>query len=128
MTIEELKAKIENNAGVPAVLLNGETAEENIAQAKALLAYKRRTEQEQSHNKSTGEQFAEWFSKSAGIEAENDPAIQALQIIENEMRIVPVLNDAGENLNYTAAGNTKEQFSAWLNDRLSFNPMKTDLQ
>lgn len=46
MTIEELKQTIEQRTGVPASFLTGETAEENIAQAKALLAYKREAQQQ----------------------------------------------------------------------------------
>lgn len=49
MDISNIKAEIEKQTGIPASLLNGETVEENIAQAKAILAYKQKsgTEAEQ---------------------------------------------------------------------------------
>lgn len=62
MTIEEIKQikqTIEQRTGVPASLLTGETAEEIIAQAKALIAYKR--EYEQQRPKTTAEQFSDWI-------------------------------------------------------------------
>ncbi len=66
MTIEEIKQTIEQHTGVPASLLTGETAEENIAQAKALIAYKReliayKREYEQQRPKTTAEQFSDWI-------------------------------------------------------------------
>lgn len=59
MNTEELKQEIAQRTGIPAALLTGETAEENIAQAKALLAYKR--EHEAQRPKTAQEQFADWI-------------------------------------------------------------------
>jgi len=70
MIIEEIKLEIEKQTGVPASLLKGETVEENIAQAKALLAYK------QEHAEPTApqqpqtpaEQFAGWFEQQLTVQ------------------------------------------------------------
>ena len=40
MSIDELKKDIEQRTGVPAAIIQGETNEEVIAHAKALLAFK----------------------------------------------------------------------------------------
>ncbi len=61
MSIEEIKRTIEHKTGVPAYLLKGETLEENIAQAKAILAYKGASDPEEP--KAPAEQFAEWFKQ-----------------------------------------------------------------
>lgn len=122
MNIEELKQRIEQDTGVPASLLNGETAEENIAKAKALLAYKR--EHTVQEPKNTKEQFADWFRAQEG-EVVQDPAGAALAQIENELRSVPVLRDAGEVAHNAAAGTAKEQFAQWLYDKTAWNPRQS---
>ena len=120
MIVEEIKLKIANDTGIPLTLLTGETVEENIAQAKALLAYKR--DYEQNKPKNTREQFKEWTEARAGIEPQ-DTAGQALAEIEEAARIqagiYPTLQDGGSIL---AQGKpapdgrtTKEQFAEWLN-------------
>ena len=59
MTIDEIKQTIEKETGLPSGLLTGETLEENIAQAKALLLYKGQKAPDTSQ-KTTAQQFAEW--------------------------------------------------------------------
>lgn len=122
MNIEELKQRIEQDTGVPASLLNGETAEENIAKAKALLAYKR--EHEVQKPQSNREAFSDWFRAQEG-EVVQDPAGAALAQIENELRSVPVLRDAGEVAHNAAAGTAKEQFAQWLYDKTAWNPRQS---
>ena len=99
MTIEELKQTIEQRTGVPASFLTGETAEENIAQAKALLAYKR--EAQQQRPKTTAEQFSDWLggqleerdrqtAAAFGLNyeaPEKDPAGAALADIAEAVRV-----------------------------------------
>lgn len=130
MNIEELKQAIEQRAGVPASLLTGETAEENIALAKAFLAYKKEYAAKQP--KSTREQFADWFNKQQGIEPQ-DTAAQALAEIEEQARIdaggYPRIADGG---NVLAGGHlpdgrpASEQFADWAGQQMAFNPFKED--
>ena len=126
MNLEELKQTIEKQTGVPATLLNGETAEENIAQAKALLAYKR--EADKQRPRTTAEQFSDWMNAREGIE-QPDIEGQALANIAEAARVeaggYPMTRDAGE-AQYTPKGDTKEDFAAWMNSKLSFNPFNTD--
>lgn len=128
MTTEELKQEIAQRTGVPVVLLTGETAEENIAQAKAFLAYKR--EHEAQRPKSHAEQFKAWFNEQYGIE-EQDEAGAALAQIEEQARLdaggYPSLQDGGSvNVNLGDTRSAKEQFADWLADRTAFDPFKTD--
>lgn len=127
MTLEELKQEIAERTGVPALLLTGETAEENIAQAKALLAYKRDAEADTQRPRSTTEQFTDWLTARDGIE-QPDTAGQALADIEEQARVeaggYPMTRDAGE-ANYTPSKNTKEQFAEWVSGRTAFDPFKT---
>ena len=126
MTLEEVNRKIEQWAGVPAGLLTGETVEENIAQAKALLAYRR--EQTRKQPQSNAEIFSEWFSQAYGIEVQDD-AQKALAQIEKQARLdaggYPSLQDGGSvNVNLGDTRSTKEQFADWLADQTAFNPFK----
>lgn len=141
MTTEELKQEIAQRTGIPAALLTGETAEENIAQAKALLAYKR--EHEVQRPKTTREQFADWHNeqmderdrqKAAYLgllytPSQADPAGAALAEIEERARLdaggYPSLQDGGSvNVNLGDTRSAKEQFADWLADRTAFDPFK----
>lgn len=93
MTIEELKQTIEQRTGIPKTLLTGETAEEDIAQAKALLAFKKEHEA-QRPKKRTAEQFSDWLSVQYG-EGLQDTANAALGEIRDER-------------------STAQQFADWL--------------
>lgn len=128
MTTEELKQEIAQRTGVPVVLLTGENAEENIAQAKALLAYKREHEAQQP--KSHAEQFKTWFNEQYGIE-EQDEAGAALAEIEEQARLdaggYPSVHDGGSvNVNLGDGRSTREQFADWLGQQTAFDPFKTD--
>ena len=57
----ELKHTIVECTGVPSSLLTGETAEENIAQAKALLAYKREYQNGKLQLPTRHKEHKEWF-------------------------------------------------------------------
>lgn len=96
MTIEEIKKEIETNTGVPATLLTGETAEENLAQAKALLAYKREVAAEQP--KDPRDQFKEWLQEQTGEEPEETPGAYLDQLAETlrvEAGGYPIVPDGG---------------------------------
>lgn len=126
MNIDELKTAIEQGTGIPASLLTGETEEENIAQAKAFLAYKR--ESEATRPKSTREQFKEWLNASQGIE-EPDTAGAALEEIQEALRVeaggYPKVPDGG-----TPAGDfpdprpAREQFAEYFGQIAAFDPFK----
>lgn len=129
MTLEELKQEIAERTGVPALLLTGETAEENIAQAKALLAYKRDAEADIQRPRSTTEQFTDWLTARDGIE-QPYTAGQALADIEERARVeaggYPMTMDGGEVTGLPDARPAREQFADWLNQKKAFNPFKQD--
>jgi len=81
MTIDELKQELEQKTGVPATLLHGESAEENIAQCKALLAYKR-----DQGEQSTAVQFADWSARFFGEQTGHEKAEATLFDIEERLR------------------------------------------
>ena len=124
MTLEEVKQAIEQHAGVPAALLTGETAEENIAQAKALLAYRR--EQTPKRPRSPEEQFAEWLNQVQGIEAQ-DEAGMALARIEAQAKAeaggFPSVADSTVTADRMPDPRSpEEQFAEWLGQRTAYNP------
>ena len=128
MTIEELKQAIEQQTGVPAALLNGETAEENIAQAKAVLAY--RKEQEAQRTRTTSEQFGEWFNAIQGIE-EQDAAGAALEALAEAARPQTGYPSVPDHGNILANGAklpdprpTREKFKEWATGQLFKNPFE----
>ena len=125
MSIEELKQIIEQRTGVPASLLTGETAEENIAQAKAILAYKRDLGTQTP--RTTRDQFAEWLNASQGKEAQ-DTAGAALAEIEDAARMeaggYPAVQDSGEAAGLPDPRPARDQFAEWFGQKSAFNPFK----
>lgn len=125
MTTEELKQEIAKQTGIPAALLTGETVEENIAQAKALLAYKR--EHNAQDPKTAQEQFNEWIggkleeldrqAADYGLSFAADPAGAALAEIEKQARKeeggYPAIQNGG-NADTTNTRPAKELFAEWL--------------
>lgn len=140
MTIEELKQQIEQRAGVPASLLTGETAEEVVARAKAILAYKR--EHEAQRPKTTQEQFAEWIGaqledkdrRTAELLGRHykatpaDPAGAALAEVAEAYRVeaggYPMTKDGGEGTNMPDPRPAREQFAEWFGQKTAFDPFK----
>lgn len=133
MTTEEVKQEIAQSTGIPVTLLTGETAEENIAQAKALLAYKR--EHEAQRTKTTSEQFSDWLDKrgadlgslEAGRGIQNqDTAGQALAEIEKQARLdaggYPTVQEGSADNADIDGGSTKDHFADWIGRQLSYNP------
>ena len=128
MTIEELRQEIEQRTGVPAALLNGETEEENIAQAKALLAYRKDVERTTQPDTTAGK-FAGWLRANDGIERP-DTAGAALDDIAKQARMeagsYPEVEDGGTPyINGRAAPDTRpaaEQFSEWLQEQAAITP------
>ena len=126
MNIDELKQEIEDYTGIPANMLNGETAEENIAQAKALLAYKREAA---NSDKSPREQFADWFNAREGT-GTPDLAGKALADIEERIRVenggYPIVKDAGQISRVPTGTGAREQFAQWAQDKMAWNPRTKD--
>lgn len=141
MTIDELRQAIQQRTGVPADLLTGETAEENIAQAKAMLAFKR--EREAQRPKSAREQFAEWMTGNVedrnrrmadmiGLqyvppEAPEEAALAELEeITKTEAGGYPVIKDGGQisTDNLPDPRPAREQFAEWFGQKTAFDPFK----
>lgn len=99
MDIEELKQEIEDYTGIPADSLTGETAEENIAQAKALLAYKR------EQGKTTRDQFTTWMNEREGKVV---PDLAGKGLAEIEARIGVEASSLPDNNIFRA------QFAEWF--------------
>lgn len=66
MPLEEVKKIISSRTNIPITLLTGESIEENVAIARALIAYA--GEQAPEKRKPTNVQFAEWLASAQGIE------------------------------------------------------------
>lgn len=110
--LDELKAQIETRAGIPANLLKGESQEEILAEAKALLIFKKQHEEQRP--KSTREQFTEWQRKLDGIET-GDEAGEALADIENSLRPYAYgIRDAGEVEHVPDGKTARQHFEDWV--------------
>ena len=130
MTLDELKQEITQRTGVPAVLLTGETAEENIAQAKAFIAYKREVlaNSQAQQPKTAREEFIEWTRAQSG-EDPQDQTGEILAEIEERARIeaggYPIVNDDGGE--FTPIGDTRpavEQFKDWVGKQRALDPFR----
>ena len=116
MDIENFKQEIENRTGVPAAILSGDTAEENIAQAKALLAYRN------SQEKPTRDQFADWLDEEMGTTPAAAMDALELQEIEEAARNAagyPKVRDGSTDgkIIHTKR-QTRDVFNDWLNGTL----------
>lgn len=115
MTLDEFKQEIEQQIGVPSSLLSGESEEECIAQAKALLIY--RSEYDAQRPKNHAEQFKAWFNEQYGIE-EQDEAGRKLAEIEEQARVeaggYPRVIDGGEVTRLPDPRPNAEKFAEWL--------------
>ena len=137
MDLEQIKQEIADRTGLTTDLLKGETVEENIAQAKALLAYKR--EYEAKRPKSTAEQFTEWaganFESGAertarilglSYEQPQDAATAALDEIAERARVeaggYPMTKDGGEVTGLPDPRPARDQFAEWIGQHFAFDP------
>lgn len=128
MNLDELKQTIELKTGVPAEFLKGETVEENIAQAKAFIAYKKRVEA--IRPKTPREQFADWLGMETE-EEQQDTASDTLDQIAEQARLdaggYPILRDGGSvNVNTGDGRSAREQFNEWIGQKTAFNPYNND--
>lgn len=121
MSLEDLKRQIEQRTGVPARLLNGKTVEENIAQAKAILFFKKTTTEDYTKKtgkepqKSAADKFGEWFNAKYG-EGEQDETGAALRELEEIYKAEqPGAGNPWERRN------TADLFAEWLDNRINTN-------
>lgn len=123
MDNEQIKQEIAQLLGIDPGMLRGETAEENISQAKKLLAFRKQYETEKP--KSELEQFEEWYNEINGIE-QKDAAAEALDDLSEKVRsdslIAPQVKDGGTLPPHKMPefkGDTKEQFAEWFNEAMA---------
>jgi len=121
MELDELKQLISDKTGIPKDMLTGETAEENVARAKALLAYKKEQKQDSREPKSTREQFKEWCERTQlDVPQQEDPIHAALAGLEEVERLhvqaYPEVKDGG-GVMYDGRS-TRDKFEDWLLPRL----------
>lgn len=121
MTIDEVKAEIEQRTGVPAQFIQGETVEEAIAHSKALLAYKRENAEQVPVD--SREAFESWFKAINGIQ-EATPE-QLLDNFAEELRTeaggYPQVHDAGE-VSMGDPRSAEDKFAEWFYQRSAFDP------
>lgn len=123
MKTEYIKREIESRTGVPASLLVGESAGEVIAQAKALLALRRESDEHQLPQ-TTQETFAKWFDENYGEnEPKEDAANAALNELENSLLGSPVVTDGGEVNDMSDSRPAREQFAEWFDKAMSYDLM-----
>lgn len=121
-----LKKVIEQKTGIPSELLTSETEKGTIEQARALLAYKKQCEEQRE--KTSSEQFTDWYKEQTGTVTKEDPAEKALDEIEEASRLYPAVTDAGEvdHRGLPDGKSTGEHFQDWLQDQIAWNPHKTE--
>ena len=125
MELEELKEQISIRTGIPTSLLTGDSEKGILNQARALMAYK--AEGEKERQKSTSEQFSEWFKAVSGNE---DPeASDPLSDIAEQVRVdsgeFPVISDTGE-VNMGSHKSASEELADFIKRKAVFDPFKHD--
>lgn len=132
MTPEEIKNLISEKTGVPAEMLTGENAGENLEIARQLLAFKR--ENAEQVQKDPGEQFASWIRYQTGEPEKVETPEAALNEIAEQIRIdnggYPRIPDGGASNIAGFIGQdarpAAEQFKEWLYNETAFNPFLND--
>lgn len=114
MTLEELRNEVSGKTGVPAALLTGDTPQEIMTRAQALIDFKAAqggrsatlADSTPQYSGSTREQFAQWFdATNCGRKAPAAPPA------EEPPASYPVLEDAGEVVFPEPPKSTREQFA-----------------
>lgn len=134
MELDALKQLISDKTGIPKDMLTGETAEENVARAKALLAYKKEQGQDSREPKSTREQFKEWCERTQlDVPQQEDPfhaALAGLEEVERlHVRAYPEVKDGGsasQEFMYDGRS-TRDKFEDWLLPRLGTSASDLDV-
>lgn len=127
MKNDEIKNLISEKTGVPAEMLTGETAEENLEKARALLSWYKENKEAAPDPR---EQFASWIREQTGQpEAETPEA--ALDVIAEAVRIdnggYPNVNCGPGNvyLDNSDPRPPAEQFREWFYNKSSFDPFSS---
>lgn len=128
MTLEEAKIEIAQRTGVPVDLLQGETAEEYLAHALALKAYKKTTEVNTPVSKSNSEQFADWFKAKYSDEEEDNTEAELIELkniaAEADGRLGYFKDASADSAPLPDGRTTSEQFADWFRDRTAYDPRK----
>lgn len=127
MTADEFKRLIEQQAGVPAALLDGNTPEEILATARKLVEYRSRNEAQR--RKSNAERFGDWFRVQMNEEEPKNEAGAALDEIEEALRRArggyPAVRDQSSDPgDLPDARPAREQFAEWFSGKTAFDPFK----
>ena len=131
MTLEEAKIEIAQRTGVPVDLLQGETAEEYLAHALALKAYKKTTEVSTPASKSSSEQFADWFKANYSEEEDNTEAelIELKNIAAEADGRLGYFKDAStDNAPWPDKRPASEQFADWFKEKTAWDPKKDAME
>ena len=117
-TLEKVKNRISEKTGIPVDLLNGETIEENIVQAKTLIAMKQKSEDERP--KTASEEFSAWMKKQYGF-GNPDENKDVLSTLESDIMAEFVFGytngkDAEEvdHSNFSDGRSVRDQFRSWV--------------
>lgn len=114
MTLDKFKDAVERRTGVPASLLSGETEEEVIARAKALLVLKRESAAKalERTGSTTADHFRDWYATQTG--EENNNAGQDPEDTQQKSAGYPQLQDNGE-IQTPDLRTARDQFVDWMN-------------
>lgn len=136
MELEQISALISERTGVPAALLDGQTAEENIAKARAIIEYRSKANPSAERKLTTNEQFAAWLDAVMPYgepqDTNKDPAAAELDRIAEELRIAnggyPQMEDGGEvdPSRFPDSRPASVQFAEWFREQSinKFDPRK----
>lgn len=127
LTSEQIREIVSKETGIPADILTGETQEEIIAQARAILNLKQsqadaqgqeaQAAQQPTQPKTTAQQFAEWAAAALGEQTVEDNGLaRTLDLMGDEAEkaqgYTPIPNP-GEPLASFTPPSTADQFSEW---------------
>ncbi len=126
MEIGEVKKYISDKTGIPVNLLNGDTVEENISRAAALLMFRDENIEKPIKIKSNEEQFMDWVNESLGIKVDEDETTRIIHELKEELLVgnavvnnVSVNNDTADSPVDSSSKSTSELFSDWFNSVVS---------
>ena len=128
MTTDDIKKEIAQRTGIPEAMLSGDTADDIISYSKALLAYRRETEEQAPLD--AKDQFIQWMNERTGQPPEETPE-QRLDNFAEDLRLeaggyprVPDGGTAGLNIGNADNLSTLERFKEWLDGESAFDPLK----
>lgn len=122
MNADDVKIVISKRTGIPITLLTGETVEEDIAKAKALLAYKQ--EADAKRPKTAKEQFVEWADGAEDPGTETNPFKDLEDAAYYEAGGYPKIQDGGEVTGLPDGRTPAEQFSEWASKQFAYDPFR----